>query len=548
MKYAVVSLVALIAGCSGFSALPHSSEGAGGGSAGAAGSGAGSGGQAGSDSGGSAGQAGSGGSASGGTESTGPGAAFAVDAAEPLVTHELGIGATFTVSLTARPTGDVTVAVSSNDATEATTSPETLTFTIEDWNVAQTVTVTGVPEAGLDGNVDFAVELRVSASDDDDYGALLPVQIWATNHDWAVERFVANPLGGDMSGLRGAGVSNDGALLAFVRDGEGLVWDPRSGTQTRFGTTVESGYLSGNGLIFVYTELGPFFLGNERRRLKAARVSDGGVESWLAVSGDSTIDSVVVSVDAEFVAFASDADNIALGAPNGGAFVADTRLASFQPRRVDADTFGAAALSSPEPVGISRDGRIVAMVAAIESQEHQAFVADGGELRAISVDANGAWANRDVSGSELRLSTDGSTVVFSTDATNLATSALTGSAIYTYDVASDELEPLKTTDGGALTGQVSAVSRDGSLVAFGGFAGGNSGDEKLAVFVLNASNGFTYRVDLSDLALPLTESCFALSVSNDQLVMACDDGNQALDFRYLPLGDAFWNSPLVPKF
>ena len=41
---------------------------------------------------------------------------------------------------------DVMVAVSSSDTGEATVNPETLTFTEDNWNTAQTVTVTGVDD------------------------------------------------------------------------------------------------------------------------------------------------------------------------------------------------------------------------------------------------------------------------------------------------------------------------------------------------------------------------------------------------------------------
>ena len=53
--------------------------------------------------------------------------------------------------LTTQPTADVTIALSSSDTTEGTVSPASLTFTTANWNVAQTVTVTGVDDALVDG-------------------------------------------------------------------------------------------------------------------------------------------------------------------------------------------------------------------------------------------------------------------------------------------------------------------------------------------------------------------------------------------------------------
>ena len=53
--------------------------------------------------------------------------------------------ATYEVSLVSAPTGTVTISVASDDATVATVSPETLTFTPSDWD-ALTVTVTAVDD------------------------------------------------------------------------------------------------------------------------------------------------------------------------------------------------------------------------------------------------------------------------------------------------------------------------------------------------------------------------------------------------------------------
>ena len=52
----------------------------------------------------------------------------------------------YTVVLATQPTGPVSVAVSSGDRTVATVSPSSLTFTMMNWNTAQTVTVTAVDD------------------------------------------------------------------------------------------------------------------------------------------------------------------------------------------------------------------------------------------------------------------------------------------------------------------------------------------------------------------------------------------------------------------
>ena len=57
--------------------------------------------------------------------------------------------ATYTVKLNTAPSGNVTVAITSDDTGAATVFPEMLTFTTTDWNTAKTVTVTGVEDSNL---------------------------------------------------------------------------------------------------------------------------------------------------------------------------------------------------------------------------------------------------------------------------------------------------------------------------------------------------------------------------------------------------------------
>src|SRR5205085_315837 len=74
-----------------------------------------------------------------------------------LVTSEAGGTATFTIVLDAEPTADVTIPVASADATEGTAAPASVTFTAADWNVPQTVTVTGANDALDDGDIAYTI-------------------------------------------------------------------------------------------------------------------------------------------------------------------------------------------------------------------------------------------------------------------------------------------------------------------------------------------------------------------------------------------------------
>ncbi len=98
-------------------------------------------------------------------------------------TSEAGSTATFTVVLDAEPTADVTVGISSNDTTEGTVVPASLTFTSANWNSAQTVTVTGVNDLVDDGDIAFTVVTAAATSADGNYNGINPVDVGVVNHD-----------------------------------------------------------------------------------------------------------------------------------------------------------------------------------------------------------------------------------------------------------------------------------------------------------------------------------------------------------------------------
>ena len=99
-----------------------------------------------------------------------------VGALSGLVT-EGGGQATFTVRLLLQPTAAVTVSVASLDASEGTVAPSSLVFSTDDWNTAQTVTVTGVDDTVNDGDVTWQVRLDPS-SGDTGYNILDPTWTW----------------------------------------------------------------------------------------------------------------------------------------------------------------------------------------------------------------------------------------------------------------------------------------------------------------------------------------------------------------------------------
>ncbi|TNE86349.1 MAG: hypothetical protein EP330_21655 [Deltaproteobacteria bacterium] len=100
-----------------------------------------------------------------------------------LFTEESGVTETFDVVLTAAPSADVVIAVASDDDTEGETDVDTLTFTTANWSTAQTVTVTGLDDDLVDGDIDYTVVLSPATSSDVRYDGIDPDDVSLTNLD-----------------------------------------------------------------------------------------------------------------------------------------------------------------------------------------------------------------------------------------------------------------------------------------------------------------------------------------------------------------------------
>jgi len=104
-----------------------------------------------------------------------------VDAAPNLLTTEAGGTATFTVSLTSQPTADVIIPISSSDPTEGEVSVTSLVFTPTNFNVPQTITVTGVNDDLNDGDVSYLIVTGEAISEDPNYNGRNAGNVAITN-------------------------------------------------------------------------------------------------------------------------------------------------------------------------------------------------------------------------------------------------------------------------------------------------------------------------------------------------------------------------------
>ncbi|MCP4944632.1 MAG: hypothetical protein GY924_21990, partial [Planctomycetaceae bacterium] len=123
------------------------------------------------------------------------------------VTTEAGDSVSFTVVLTEAPVSDVSFSVASSDSGEGTVDVAQLTFTPGNWDSAQTVTVTGVDDSLVDGDVGYSIVLGVADTTDSNYSGLDPADVSLSNAD------------NDVAGLSlnlGAGSVSEGSTLVGV--------------------------------------------------------------------------------------------------------------------------------------------------------------------------------------------------------------------------------------------------------------------------------------------------------------------------------------------
>ena len=113
-----------------------------------------------------------------------------VSAAPSLITREGGPGTSFAVVLDTQPTADVSIPVSSSNAGEGAVSSGSLLFTPTNWNMPQTVSVTGVADGVRDDDVNYSIVLGPATSNDWEYSGIDPADVAAVNLDNTYTGFV----------------------------------------------------------------------------------------------------------------------------------------------------------------------------------------------------------------------------------------------------------------------------------------------------------------------------------------------------------------------
>jgi len=117
-----------------------------------------------------------------------------------LITGEDGSSASFTIRLQSRPTGDVTIPVSSSKPLEGQPDVSSVTFTPDNWDMDQTVTVTGIWDSVQDGNQTYKILVGKPTSSDGNYqGKPDPDDVSLTNNDIDTAGFKVTPTAGLMT-------------------------------------------------------------------------------------------------------------------------------------------------------------------------------------------------------------------------------------------------------------------------------------------------------------------------------------------------------------
>src|SRR5205085_8647532 len=124
-----------------------------------------------------------------------------------LTTTEAAGPATFTIVLDSRPAANVTVPISSSNTAEGTVSVSSLTFTPANWNVARTITVTGVNDFVDDGDIAYTVVTGAANSADANYNAFDPADVALVNTDNDTSGFTIAPTAGLITSEAGATAS-----------------------------------------------------------------------------------------------------------------------------------------------------------------------------------------------------------------------------------------------------------------------------------------------------------------------------------------------------
>lgn len=103
--------------------------------------------------------------------------------ATDLIVTERGTQASFTLRLSHQPSAVVTISISSSAPSEGQAQVSQVQFNSSNWNVPATVTITGVDDTDIDGDVGFQIELGPTSSSDPAFDGIAVADVPVVNTD-----------------------------------------------------------------------------------------------------------------------------------------------------------------------------------------------------------------------------------------------------------------------------------------------------------------------------------------------------------------------------
>lgn len=242
-----------------------------------------------------------------------------------LTVSETGTTETFDVVLNAQPVSDVVIELQGNDPSEISLSTNQLTFSPSNWNQPQTVTVRGIDDSVVDGDVPALIMMSVNDTLSDDLFDVVADQVVQTT---TLDDDTASVTVSDVSAL-------EGNQLLFTATLDKDVQDPFTVQVDVSGLTATGGtdYTNSSPITLSFSGVA-----NEQRTFSVQTLEDSSVEpeETLLVSLQSSnprvtaTDTATGTIDDDDVATISFANGRSVLAENGGTTTFDVRL-NLQP-------------------------------------------------------------------------------------------------------------------------------------------------------------------------------------------------------------------------
>lgn len=289
------------------------------------------------------------------TNKVATGAGIVVSPTSGLATTEAGGTAAFKIALISQPTADVTIGLSSSDPAEGVLSTASLTFTSANWSIAQTVTVTGVDDLLIDGNISYTIVTAPSASADATYNNLDAADVSVTNLDDDFAGIFVSPASG-LTTSEGGGTDTFTVVLTSVPiapvtigisssdPAEGVVsassltftlldWNiPQTVTVTGVDDLVADGNVGYSILTAPAVSLDPFFNGLDSADVLATNLDDDVAGVLISpISGPTTEAGGAATFDVALRSQPTADVAIGLSSSNAGEGTLSTTLLTFTP-------------------------------------------------------------------------------------------------------------------------------------------------------------------------------------------------------------------------